>query len=586
MSSRRRVPAVLAAVVTAAALAGCAGIPTSGSVRQGRPLQLERQDVVVPFIAEGPVAGATAVQVVQGFLRASADFRGDHKVAREYLTGGAAQRWRPAAGTIVHDGGAPPGVEEGDDGTVVAQVTEVARIDPEGSFRRTPGSPDLTRTFRLEREDGEWRIAELDDGLVLSQLDVDQTFRQVSLYFLSPSRNSLVPDTVLVPELPGLTTKVVSRLLRGPTSDLRGAVLTAFPQGTQLEVQAVPVSDGVATVSLDDAVLSADPDAREQMSAQIVWTLKQLGSQINRVRITAGGDDPFVQGVPQDQDANSWLTYDPDGFGGSPSLYAVRGSQVGRIIEGTFQPLTGPAGIGDVPVRTPAVSLDTTELAAVSPDGTVLSTGRIAADGTFSPVLAGGDLSQPSWDPLGNLWVVDRSTGRLLLLPGGAAPALVVEVPRLAGAGRLSQVVVSRDGARVAMVYGRGRAARLTLGSVTGIEDLEPDATDTPRVAVRGLREILPQVRGVRDVAWTDATTVTVLGSLDGAPVTPFTTSTDGYDVVSVEPQADLVSIAAAPLSAESGPLIGATADGELRQYTSGRGWIGLGEGSDPAYPG
>ncbi len=583
--SSRRLRAVVAAAAVGAALSGCAGIPTSGSVHKGRDLQLERQDAAVQFIAEEPVPNASAVQVVQGFLRASADFRGDHEVARMYLTSRAAQRWRPAAETVVHDGGAPPAVREGTDGTVAAQVTEVARIDAEGTYRRTAGSPDLTRTYRMEREDGEWRIAGLDDGLVLSQLDVDQTFRQVSLYFLSPSRNSLVPDTVMVPELPGLTTKVVSRLLRGPTADLRGAVLTAFPQGTQLEVQSVPVRDGLATVSLDDAVLAANQDAREQMSAQIVWTLKQLGSQINRVRITAGGDDRFVQGAPQDQEINSWLTYDPDSFSGSPSVYVVQGPAVGRIIEGRFQPLTGPAGSGDIPVRTPAVSLDTTELAAVSTDGTALRVGRIAADGTFAVVLTGGDLSQPSWDPLGNLWVVDRSTGRLLLLPGGEAPAVEVTVPRLPG-GRLAQVVVSRDGSRAAMVSGRGRAARLTLGAVTGIEDLDPDATGTPRVAIQGEREILPQVRAVRDVAWTDATTVTVLGSLDGAPVAPFTTTTDGYEVVTVEPQADLVTIAAAPVTAESGPLIGATADAELRQYTSGRGWVSFGEGTDPAYPG
>lgn len=579
---RRR---LLAVPLLLALVAGCAGIPTSGSVRKGEDLQLERRDVAVPFIAEGPVRGATAVQVVQGFLRASADFRGDHEVAREYLTGRAAQRWRPGAETVVHDGGAPPAVQGADDGSVVAQVTEIARIDAEGSFRRTAGSPEIARTFGMEREDGEWRIADLDDGLVLSQLDVDQTYRQVSLYFLSPSRNSLVPDTVLVPELPGLTTKLVSRLLRGPTSDLRGAVLTAFPQGTQLEVQSVPVSDGVASVALDDAVLSADQDAREQMSAQLVWTLKQLGSQIDRISITAGGDERFVQGVAQDQDRDSWLTYDPDGFGGSSSVYAVRGTQVGRVIEGRFQPVPGPAGSGDLPVRSPAVSLDSTALAAVSRDGTVLRTGRLAPDGEFTPVLTGGDLSQPSWDPLGNLWVVDRSTGRLLLLPAGVGPAVEVTVPRLPG-GRLTQASVSRDGSRVAMVNGRGADARLTLGAVTGIEDLDPDSSGSPQVAVQGVHEILPGARAVRDVAWSNATTVTVLGSLDGAPVAPFTSSTDGFEVVTVEPEADLATIAAAPISAESGPLIGATVDGELRQFTSGRGWVSLGEGSDPAYPG
>ena len=562
-------------------LAGCADIPTSGAVRAGEDVQLERQDVAVPFIAEGPVPGASQVQVVQDFLRASADFRGDHAVAREYLTSRAAQTWRPGAGTIVHDGGAPPAVDTAADGTLRATATELARIDADGSYSRTAGTPEVTRSFTMAQENGEWRIAALDDGLLLSQLDVSQSFRQVALYFLSPTRNSLVPDLVLLPELPGLSTKLVSRLLRGPTSDLRGAVLTAFPQGMQLEVPSVPVTEGLATVRLDAKALSADQDAREQMSAQLVWTLKQLGSQIDRVRITAGGDERFVASVSQDQDRDSWLTYDPDGLSGSPSVYAVRDGVVGRLIEGSFQPVVGPAGSGDLALRSPAVSLDVTELAAVSADGTLLRAGRTVDDDPFAPVLSGGDLSQPSWDPLGNLWVVDRASGQLLLLPGGVGPAVAVDVDRLPG-GPPAQVAVSRDGSRVALVSARGR---LSVGAVTGIEDLEPDATGTPRITVGGLREILPSVRGVRDVAWSDATTLTVLGSLGGAPVAPFTTSIDGYDVVTIETEEDLATVAAAPL-ADSGPLIGGTVDGELRQFTSGRGWVGLGLGSDPAYPG
>ena len=479
----------------------------------------------------------------------------------------------------------PPVVEDQGDGSVVARATEVARIDDEGSYQRTPGLPEISRGFRVERQDGEWRIAELDDGLLLSQLDVSQAYRPVSLYFLSPTRNSLVPDTVLVPELAGLPTKVVGRLLRGPTAALRGAVLTGFPQGTNLEVQSVPVSDGLATVPLTEEALSADQDAREQMSAQIVWTLKQLGSEIERVRITAGGDDLVVAGVAQDQARNSWLTYDPDGLGSSASVYAVRDGVVGRIIEGAFQPVVGPAGTGDPPLRSPAVSLDTTEVAAVSPDGRTLRVGRLAADGDLEVVLTGEDLSPPSWDPLGNLWVVDRSTDRVLLLPGGSGPAVQVETPALPG-GRPTAIAVSRDGARAALVAGRGQGARLVLGAVTGLEGLEPDATGTPRVAIESVREVLPGARAVRDVAWSNATTLTVLGSLDGSPVAPFTTSTDGYQIVTVEPETDLATVAAAPLSAESGPLVAGTSDGQLVQFTSGRGWVPLGAGSDPAYPG
>ncbi|HEX7189181.1 MAG TPA: LpqB family beta-propeller domain-containing protein [Actinomycetes bacterium] len=577
-------PAVL--LLLAAVLPACASIPTSGPVRADRGLRVDREDVAVPFIAEGPVRGATVTQVVQGFLRASADFRRDHEVARRYLTPRARQEWRPAAGTTVHDsGGGPVTVEETGDGVVVAGASEIAHIDAEGSFRRTAGSPEVTRTFRMERVDGQWRIDALEDGLLLSMLDVEQTFRQVSLYFLSPLRNSLVPDTVLVPELPGLSTKVVSRLLRGPTAGLRGSVETAFPQGTELEVQSVPVDAGLAIVALDAQARRADQLQREQMSAQIVWTLKQLGPEIDRIRITAAGEDLAVSGVAADQGRDSWLTYDPDGLAAGPSLYAVRDGQFGRFIEGSFQPVDGPAGTGAVPLATPAVSLDTNRVAAVSTDGTTLRVGRLAEDGSLDVVVSGGDLSQPSWDPDGNLWVVDRSTGRLLLLPGGAGPAQTVELPRLPG-GTPTQVSVSRDGARIALITGAGRSARLVLGAVTGVEELDADVPAVARIAVVDPREVLPDLRGVQDVAWADATTLAVLGSRDELPPAPFLTSIDGFDIVDVVPEPELATVAAAPPDAQASPLVVGTTDGELLQYTSGRGWVSLGEGIDPTYPG
>ena len=226
-----------------------------------------------------------------------------------------------------------------------------------------------------------------------------------------------MPDTVLLPELPGLSTKVVGRLLRGPTAALRGAVGTAFPQGTSLEVASVPVSDGLATVRLDENALRADDDARERMSAQIVWTLKQLGPDIQRVRITAAGEDLVVSGVGVEQSRNSWQTYDPAGLGGIPSVYAVRDGRAGVLIENEFAPVDGAAGAEGAGVRTPAVSLDENRVATVSLDGRTVSTGRLVEGAALRPVLSGGDFARPSWDPLGNLWAVDRAAGTLVRAP-------------------------------------------------------------------------------------------------------------------------------------------------------------------------
>lgn len=587
-TSRARRLRGAAAVLLVALLPACAAIPTSGPVRAGDDVRLEREDVAVPPIGEPPVRGASPEDIVQGFLRASADFLADHAVARLYLAPEARQRWRPSTGTSVFDRAQSPlAVTPNDDGTVTVRGAEVATIDAEGAFRRTPEGAEIARTFRMERVDGQWRIAELDDGLLLSLVDVQESFRPVSLYYLSPSRNTLVPDLVLLPELPGLSTKLVARLLRGPTSALHGAVTTAFPQGTQLQVQSVPVSDGLATVRLDENALKADDDAREQMSAQIVWTLKQLGQEIQRIRITAGSEDLVVSGVSEEQSRDSWQTYDPDVLSGSPNLYVVRKGQVGRIIEDRFQPVEGAAGAPGAGVRTPAVSLDGNSIAVVSGDGSTVSVGRLARDAPLASVLSGRDLSRPSWDPNGNLWVVERGTGSLFVLPAGAEAATAVELPKLPG-GRPRQVALSRDGARIALVTGSDAGARLVVGVVTGVDVLGTDETGAgpSQVAVVSAREILPSLRAVRDVAWSSSSVLTPLGILNALVPSPVETTIDGYQVREVEPQSELVSVAAAPVDQQSSPLVVGTADGRLELFTSGRGWVGLGEGSDPAYPG
>jgi hypothetical protein len=576
--TRRTVRFLLPLLVVS--LAGCASIPTSGPVKAGGDPRLQRVEDVVRSIGQPPTPGAKPEDIVAGFLQSSADFQSDHEVARLYLAPRARQRWRPQTGTVVADRVAPLPLSGG---VVSVEGSEVGRIDGEGIFRRTPSGTPVTSGFGMERVDGEWRIATLDDGLILSTADVAETYRQVSLYFLAPSGNTVVPDVVLVPELPGLTTKLVARLLRGPTAAMRDAVDTSFPQGTALEVGSVPVRDGVATVRLNDAALAADDAARERMSAQIVWTLKQL-SEVLRVRITAGGENLLVSGVAEELPRDSWDTYDPDRLPPSPSAYVVQDGRVGRYLEGQFEPVPGLAGTGDPALRSPAVSLDASRVAAVSTDGRTVYVGALARGEGLLPRVRGTDLSPPSWDPDNNLWVVDRATGQLWYLANGADAPQEVSV---AGSPDLTAVAVARDGTRVALIVGSGKAARIKVGPVVRAETANPDIEGGETVSVPSVHEPVPDLRSARDVAWADATTLAVLGSRDGLPVAPYYLDTDGYTITDTEPLAGPVTITAAPpLQPQENPLVVGTTDGELMQFTSGGGWQPLGAGTDPAYPG
>jgi hypothetical protein len=587
--SRRPLRVLVALAVAVLPLAACATVPTAGPVRSGSDLRLPRPNPEpVPVIGQHPVPGASPQDIVSGFLQSSADFRDDHAVAREYLTAKTRQRWRPQAGTLIYSAVTPDLVAaSSSDGAVKVEISEVGRINADGTYRRSPvAANNSSLDFKMEKVGGEWRINTLADGLVLSQRDVLDTYQQVSLYFLAPSGHTLAPDTVLIPELPGLTTKLMARLLRGPTRASRESVGTAFPAGTALEVSSVPVRDGVATVRLDSAALAADDQARQQMSAQIVWTLTQL-PDVQKVHVTAGGENLVVTGVPENQDRTSWPTYDPDYLlPASPSAYVIRAGAVGRYLNGKFEAVPGVAGTGKPVLRTPAVSLDASRLAAVGADGRTVYVGSATGTRGMEPRVSGVDLSQPSWDRGDNLWVVDRASGVLWYLANGANRPQAVGVPKFSGNRKVTGVAVARDSTQVALVVGTGHAARLLVGGVRRVETVA-DVEGGEVLSVVNLHTPLPDLRDVRDVAWADAVTLAVLGAPEATPSNPFYVDTDGYDVTGVEPLPGAVSITAAPpLQPQSNPLVAATEDGKLQQFTSGSGWQPIGLGSDPAYPG
>lgn len=588
--SARRLRRVVQAVVplVAVALAGCASIPTSGPVRSGNDLPLERGDDGVPVIGQPPSPGASKSDIVDGFLASSADFRNDHAVARQYLTSTARQHWRPQDGTRIYDKATrstSPGAED----TVTFEAREIGGIAADGGYRAAEPDGTVKSGFSLVRDGGEWRIDKLDNGLLLSSTEASDTYRPLSLYFLAPSGDTLVPDVVLLPEQTGLTTKLVARLLRGPTSDLRGAVTTAFPEGTALQVNSVPVSEGVANVELDaQALRGTDNRAREQMSAQLVWTLKQLAG-IERVHVKAGGEDLAVSGVAAEQPTSRWPLYNPDELPVAVSAFVALDGKIGRYVDGRFEALRGPAGAPTPALRAPAVSLDQQRLATVSADGTTLYVGTLSPDADLKPRLSGAnsDFSAPSWDRQKNLWVVDRADGRLLYLADGADTAQEVQVPALPG--DLRAVVVSRDGARAALVVGTGRTARLLVGAVARQETSDTTVDGGELLSVLDMTDPLPALRGVRDVAWADATHLAVLGSVEGASLRPYLVAVDGYTWSDVEPVPGdpAVTIAAAPpLRSPDVPLLVGTVTGQLLQFTSGDSWQPVGPGTDPAYPG
>ena len=558
---------LLAALLTGLLLGGCASVPTRGPVQQGGQSGFGAQDGFVRVLAPPPSPGAGAQDVVLGFLRASANFEDGHAVARQYLTEEARTRWRPGAEVRILDSAEAYTVEVGD-AEATLRGRQVGQVDAAGHYRPLRQPRDLSVPFRLAREGGEWRIAELPDGLHLPRYEVDRVYRAVNLYFLDPGQDRLVPDPVLLPVV-GLPTAVTTRLLEGPGEELRAAVTTAVPGQTRLALAAVPVKDGVAQVDLTRPALAAEPAARRAMSAQLVWTLRQL-PQVREVAIAVDGaplTEP-VAGTPE-----PFSAYDPAVLTYAPRPHLLVEGRVGYLAGADFVPLKGAAGSGRAPLRHPAVSPDEQRVAAIDPEGRRLYVGRVGEGEPLAERLVGTALVAPSIDVTGTVWTVERGRRDGVVWAVGPDDARPQEVAlRPAPRESVVTVRVSRDGTRIAVVTRSGRRSQLQVG-VVGRGD--------GALRVQDLHPVAPDLVEVRDVAWTDADELAVLARQEGGVVQAYAVPVDGLELDSLGTVPDAVSIAAAP---RAGPLL-ETADGEIYE-AGGRVWALRGRGQDVFYPG
>lgn len=275
-------------------LAGCAAIPVDGEVQVGVE-GVSEQSAVMP-LGERPEIDASPDAIVQGFLLASAagfngeettDVNNDFTVAREYLAPEVRATWKPREKVVVYPTSSIPELTRLSEAQVQVRLSVAARVDARGQYAEAAASAQESLVFDLVRDSaGQWRISDLEDGVVLSQPIFDAVYRSAAIYFLSADATYLVPETRWFP-VRNLATSVVQALLAGPSEWLRDAVVTAVPSGVHLTPDAVRVlADGTAEVGLSGAAL-ADTASRLLLLAQLEATLHVPG--VSTVEATAGG---------------------------------------------------------------------------------------------------------------------------------------------------------------------------------------------------------------------------------------------------------------------------------------------------------
>jgi len=315
-------------ILMSLALVACGNIPNKSSIQEGSILGSVPEGSIVRVIASAPQNGMTPEEIVSGFLNASASSENDFKIAREYLIPEIRDVWQPTQQIQVYEGQGRLNSDQSNSVIFSAPLNSV--IDDSSRITLSEPDSELVQEFKLKKVENEWRI-DLDfKGLLISRADLNRSFTTFPLWFPDSSLKTLTPDIVVLPRsTTGNATRLMQLLLAGPGENLTGAVRSAFPVGTTLAINSVPVSNGSATVSLNETVLSAEPYLREVLSAQIVKTLSRI-PEIKTVRINVGSTSLIVPNTPIRQSTTLWEKFSPDSNREADAL-AIQNGKIFRI---------------------------------------------------------------------------------------------------------------------------------------------------------------------------------------------------------------------------------------------------------------
>ncbi|WP_253811294.1 MtrAB system accessory lipoprotein LpqB [Nocardia amikacinitolerans] len=466
-----RLAAVAVLVTALLAISGCASLPESSAPQALGTLNREPTSDGPP----PPIQGRDPDLLLRDFLQATADPTNRHLAARQYMTPSASAQWEDGASTTIVE--KPDTLREsrsGDKATYVIRAQKVGELAPDGAYRAVEGM--VENKIEMSRVDGEWRIDELPDGVVMDRTAFNKSYRRYVLYFVEPGGASVVPDLRWISVSKNqLTQRLLTLLTEGPQPELGSIVRNQLAQPVALrgpitKANGDPdeVGIGLGGVRVDFAGAGGlSPRDRELLAAQVVLTL--AGADVlGPYMLLADGkplDDRFA--------ANGWSVADVEQF--SPELYAqnriglhaLRGGALAQVNERGV--VNAPGYFGTV---------NNLQSVALSPDGqlvaAVAANGRPAPEpprtlmvGTYGgnafPVAEGTTISRPSWVADGGAaWAVidggrviravnDRGTGNVSVQEVDTS-ALTESASEPNFRGPITELRISRTGVRAALI--------------------------------------------------------------------------------------------------------------------------------------
>jgi hypothetical protein len=555
-------------------LTGCVRVPTSGPVQFATATPNSSQQLPVLVFPAGPPGGAAPEEIVKGFLDAMASYQPGYAVARQFLTPRAADSWDTRV-VDVYDTAADNSLEVSGS-TVRLSSTSVGSIGSTGVWKPAKVGAHFTANFPMVRVDGQWRIDQAPAHVLMSSFDFQREYLALRLFFFDATSTELIADPRYLP-VRGIEGALVSRLAAGPSAWLAPVVRTAFPSGARTVPPTVQVVGDLAQVKMsDERVSMLNESQKRSLVAQVASTLAQLGVQRVQILVGASGTPLTSPTLPVDGivDANLFAGDLRPSPGSVDALYAFVGGRLRPIRPP--DPTVASKRLSRIPGRTCTVSQSGDRLAIVGASGTTVSLADQTTTTTLTSRAGGsGDFARPSFDPMGDLWLVDRATPQepvRVILPDGKSAT--VRANALVGQ-NVRTLRVGPDGIRAAIVVEDANGDRLMLARI------ERSGPDSDVIALADVKTLPLALDRVAAVGWQEADRLVVLAADGDAALQPYQLRVDGSQVEGVASAPPAVSMTVMP----GHPLVIGRTGGSLSTYDPAQGWLDLGRGTAPCYP-
>ena len=487
------------------ALTGCASLPMAGPVRIGPDLVPTTDGESFYYSPSSPVEGATQAEILNGFIAAGTGPQNDYAVAREYLSESIRSIWNPNQEVLIQR--SSPKVTISNQDTAQLEVDLSAVVDADGKYQSTPSGTSRVLEFSFVLENSQWRLSAVPDATVLIRPVFDVVFSPYSVFFVDRQKRYLVAELRWFPTTAATGTRLANALLRGASSWLKPAVVSAIPSGTRLSIDAVTVEDGVALVDLTARALVASRADRTLMKAQLQATLSQLPN-VSEVAISIERSRQEIQDLAADSRTLPARLLGVLSENGLESISSLE--------EPFFQPgqeFFELNGVSEI-----ALSNQSGWVAALT-DNAVVRTRGERPGLEVELVDSRAAISGIAFDRQEYLWSTSRTPGSSIITTSSSGEPTLVSAPWLAGRS-IRGFALSPEGSKVALlVQGSGQARVLVSGVVRNASGLPIELTEPIRVASEQANPI--------SVSWIDQLTIATVNT-DGGSNTALLTTIGG----------------------------------------------------------